>query len=145
MTMNSSSLTGMAVAAALLLAACTDNAAPKPADLPFAPATSEVGTFAPANDMAMEGEATTSGRLNPAHGEPGHRCEIPVGAPLDASAQASDAVTMPPPPGSVVPPPSGPLMAPVASPAAGGPGRLNPAHGEPGHDCAVPVGSLLPG
>lgn len=25
-------------------------------------------------------------KLNPPHGEPGHRCEIPVGAPLDGSA-----------------------------------------------------------
>lgn len=26
---------------------------------------------------------TTSGNVNPPHGQPGHRCEIPVGAPLD--------------------------------------------------------------
>ncbi|WP_397386122.1 hypothetical protein [Paenimyroides ceti] len=29
-------------------------------------------------------------KLNPPHGEPGHRCEIPVGAPLDS--QPSTAV-----------------------------------------------------
>ena len=32
-----------------------------------------------------EGQAQ-AGALNPAHGEPGHRCDIPVGAPLDGSA-----------------------------------------------------------
>jgi hypothetical protein len=27
---------------------------------------------------------------------------------------------------------------------AGGSGKINPAHGQPGHSCAVPVGSPLP-
>lgn len=145
MTMTSSSFTGMAIAAALMLAACADNAEPKPVDLPVVPATSEVELLAPVNDMTMEGEAPLSGQLNPAHGEPGHRCEIPVGAPLDGSGQASNTVTMPPSSSIVMPPTADPLMAPVTSPVAGGSGRLNPAHGEPGHDCAVPVGSPLPG
>lgn len=146
MTMTSSPLTGMAIAAALMLAACADNAEPKPADLPAVPATSEVGLAAPVVDMVMEAEAPASVLLNPAHGEPGHRCEIPVGAPLDGSGQASNTATMPPPAPTVVSPVADPMMAaPVTSPVAGGSGRLNPAHGEPGHDCAVPVGSPLPG
>lgn len=36
-------------------------------------------------------------------------------------------------------------MAPgTAAPATGGSGKINPAHGQPGHSCAVPVGSPLP-
>ena len=30
------------------------------------------------------------------------------------------------------------------APAGGGSGKINPAHGQPGHSCAVPVGSPLP-
>lgn len=136
MTMTSSSLTGIAIAAALMLAACADNAQPKPAELPIVPITSEVEMSAPVNDVAIEVEAPMTAQLNPAHGEPGHRCEIPVGAPLDGSGQTSTTITMPPA--------ASPVMAPVTSPAVGT-GMLNPAHGEPGHDCAVPVGSPLPG
>lgn len=143
MTMTSSSLTGIAIAAALMLAACADSTQPSPAEIPNAPATSEVEMSAPVNDLAVEAEAPMSGQLNPAHGEPGHRCEIPVGAPLDGSGQASTTVTMPPAASIVMPPPTNSVVAP--SPAAGSSGMLNPAHGEPGHDCAVPVGSPLPG
>lgn len=71
---------------------------------------------APANNNAQAA-------LNPPHGQPGHDCGIPVGAPLNSAApnntqpqapsQANDAVA------------------------------LNPPHGQPGHDCGVPVGAPL--
>ena len=45
------------------------------------------------------GDATANSaegvKLNPAHGEPGHRCEIPVGAPLDGSATPTPAPAQP--------------------------------------------------
>ena len=34
--------------------------------------------------------------------------------------------------------------APGTAAPAGGSGKINPAHGQPGHSCAVPVGSPLP-
>lgn len=86
-----------------------------------APATSNsaAATAAPAGEVA----------LNPAHGQPGHRCDIEVGAPLNSPAQpkltAPQPVFQPQVSGSV---------------AAG----TNPPHGQPGHDCAVPVGAPLP-
>lgn len=58
--------------------------------------------------------ATANPTINPPHGQPGHRCDIPVGSPLPV-AQA-------------------------AAPAQ----RLNPPHGQPGHRCDIPVGSPLP-
>ena len=88
--------------------------------------------------------AKTAAGLNPEHGQPGHRCDIAVGAPLSsapASPSASAPATLPqsnsanPAPATVTPA--------SASPAAGGGGKLNPAHGQPGHDCAVPVGAPL--
>lgn len=38
------------------------------------------------NHGDASGNSAEGVKLNPAHGEPGHRCEIPVGAPLDGSA-----------------------------------------------------------
>jgi hypothetical protein len=89
--------------------------------------------------------------LNPAHGLPGHRCDIPVGSPLpgtpvrtdggvqnSASAPAASnparlssvSESVPVTPGNITPSASTP--------------RLNPPHGEPGHRCEIPVGSPLP-
>lgn len=91
---------------------------------------------------------STAKGLNPAHGQPGHRCDIAVGAPLSSAPAAKPTVS----------PVSTPAVTPTASPApiqmtpaATGttpvtPGaKLNPAHGQPGHDCAVPVGAPLKG
>ena len=72
--------------------------------------------------------------LNPEHGQPGHRCDIAVGAPLNGQASAGTPANQP-----VV----------TTTPSAAAPSnnsgtvRLNPAHGQPGHDCAVEVGKPL--
>lgn len=66
----------------------------------------------------------TTARLNPAHGQPGHRCDIAVGAPLNAAPAAPVAARQP-----VVPNTAGV--------------KLNPPHGQPGHDCSVEVGKPL--
>ncbi|WP_291857052.1 hypothetical protein [Marinilabilia sp.] len=54
--------------------------------------------------------------LNPPHGEPHHRCDIPVGAPLNSTSanEENDAEVM-----------------------------LNPPHGQPNHRCDIPVGAPL--
>jgi hypothetical protein len=85
----------------------------------------------------------TSAALNPAHGQPGHTCSLPVGAPLNSTAPAvAPGATAPitlPGNASAQPvqlmPPKGNVNASTA--------RLNPAHGQPGHDCNVPVGQPL--
>ncbi|MFT3979293.1 MAG: hypothetical protein QM687_02410 [Ferruginibacter sp.] len=71
--------------------------------------------------------------LNPAHGQPGHRCDIAVGAPLNSAPAAQPAVQATP---SVQTTPA--ATAPVITGAG-----LNPAHGQPGHDCSIPVGAPL--
>lgn len=76
--------------------------------------------------------------LNPAHGEPGHRCDIPVGAPLNSppgqepSIQAQPTINTSTPPAPPV----------KTQPATTAPG-MNPPHGEPGHDCSIAVGAPL--
>ena len=77
--------------------------------------------------------------MNPAHGAPGHRCDIQVGAPLSS------------PPGKPAPQP---ITTPVQQSIQGAPSILNaptgnnavgmnPAHGQPGHKCDVAVGAPL--
>lgn len=95
---------------------------------------------------------------NPAHGEPGHRCDIDVGAPLNSppgksapsqpmEIKTTDANT-PSGPATITPSLSTPQPSiqtpptPVTQPGVTLPG-MNPPHGEPGHDCAIPVGSPL--
>ena len=96
--------------------------------------------------------ATAPG-MNPPHGQPGHRCDIPVGQPLNSN------------------PAPAPSPAPVSQnitvngnhtiqidPNAVSPGKIaidnngkqvktapgmNPPHGQPGHRCDIPVGQPL--
>jgi hypothetical protein len=84
-------------------------------------------------DMVLNQPVNSGVKLNPAHGQPGHRCDIQVGAPLN-SAPAN-----PVQPTTIVTPQSGPVL----NQPAGSQVRLNPAHGEPGHDCSIPVGQPL--
>lgn len=87
-------------------------------------------------------------KLNPAHGQPGHRCDISVGAPLlqggaptAAAAQAAPAPQQQPQPVQmIVPPPPPPVMR-ATTPATGK--MVNPAHGQPGHRCDIAVGAPL--
>lgn len=75
---------------------------------------------APANSKAA-GEV----KLNPAHGQPGHSCSVPVGAPLTAAATAPQAVQAAP--ASPAAAPQGQQLLPD--------GKVNPPHGQPGHVC----------
>lgn len=75
--------------------------------------------------------------LNPPHGQPGHDCAIAVGAPLKGSPAANAVPTS-------APTMNFPTATPSPSPASTSGGqRLNPPHGQPGHDCAVQVGAPL--
>ncbi|KAA3439820.1 hypothetical protein [Rufibacter hautae] len=83
--------------------------------------------------------------MNPAHGQPGHRCDIPVGAPLNSppgntAASASGATATPAARPNTLPP--APVL-PVGPPVVTAQG-MNPPHGQPGHDCSVAVGAPLP-
>ena len=84
-------------------------------------------------ETSAEAAGNAEVAVNPAHGLPGHRCDLPVGAPLTASAGNTPNVT----PTSQLPSTSVSPIRVDQTPA------VNPAHGEPGHDCAVPVGAPL--
>ena len=81
---------------------------------------------------------------NPAHGLAGHRCDLPVGAPLSsatgvaAPAQNPPTIKMNPIPAQSTP------ASPSAVPASSAAGiKINPAHGMPGHRCDIQVGAPL--
>jgi hypothetical protein len=98
--------------------------------------------------------ATAKG-MNPAHGQPGHRCDIAVGAPLNSPpGKAPNPVTTQKPPqpittSTTITPEmmsktnSAPAAVPstIAAPTAPG---MNPPHGQEGHVCSVAVGAPLP-
>ena len=80
--------------------------------------------------------------LNPAHGQPNHRCDIAVGAPLNTL----------PTPGSFLKPTqtqqtpastTNTVQTTTTSPTGVKP-KLNPAHGQPYHRCDLKVGDPLP-
>jgi hypothetical protein len=78
----------------------------------------------------------TAPGMNPPHGEPGHRCDIQVGQPLNSkpapAPQQVQTVAQNTPTPTPTPAPTGPKPA------------VNPPHGEPWHNCAVKVGETLP-
>ncbi len=76
-------------------------------------------------------EANEEVKVNPAHGLPGHRCDLPVGAPLNGTASSSSTTTNEA---------TSTTISPIRMDQSP---KINPPHGEPGHDCAVPVGQPL--
>ncbi|EJL73297.1 hypothetical protein [Chryseobacterium populi] len=78
----------------------------------------------------------TAPGMNPPHGQPGHRCDIPVGQPLNSKPAPA-----PQPVQNVQQSSPAPVQQALAS---GEKPKLNPAHGEPFHNCAVKVGDPLP-
>ena len=99
---------------------------------------------------------TTAKGMNPAHGEPGHRCDISVGAPLNSAptntakpAASNGAATITPAAAptqnsAIVPALQNTSITAPAKTATAFTGKINPAHGQPGHDCKVAVGQPLP-
>ena len=114
-------------------------------------AAPSIGSGLPSGGTVPSGAPDAAGnvQLNPAHGEPGHKCEIAVGAPLNSapSAQAMPQMQISPQPAAAVKAASAPAAevksAPTESPAAMLAKGLNPPHGSPGHDCAISVGAPL--
>lgn len=101
------------------------------------------------SQQSMSTPAQTAPGMNPPHGQPGHKCEIPVGAPLNSKPTANKK------------PQTTPLVVknktedkPVMNVNSKNgtativgtttlPG-MNPPHGQEGHRCDVAVGAPLP-
>ncbi len=119
----------------------SDSAQPIQAVNAATPVQSTVNTVAAQPVAAVK--TTGNSALNPAHGQPGHRCDIAVGAPLNSpvTKSAAPAVTQ-----NVTTTPATVTATPAAAatPVSTDPNvKLNPAHGQPGHDCSIAVGAPL--
>ncbi len=100
----------------------------QPTTLPQQPQTIQ------ANPAAAPAQPVAAG-MNPAHGQPGHRCDIAVGAPLNSPKGA----TATPTPAAKA---AAPAMTVTQTPVKTAPG-MNPPHGQPGHRCDIGVGEPL--
>ena len=102
--------------------------------------------------QAVPQPVATAKGMNPAHGQPGHRCDIAVGAPLSspkgaapataATAKAPYTITKTPTTTSI-PAATTPAILNPDGATTTAPG-MNPAHGQAGHRCDVAVGAALP-
>jgi len=107
-----------------IMVSCKEKQEPKKQQNVFTPETSKSTT-------TEKSETTTSDTngdvaLNPAHGQPGHRCDIAVGAPLNSVPVQST------------------TNAQSGTPLKNSEGvALNPPHGQPGHRCDIKVGDPL--
>lgn len=124
----------------------SSGAATDVAGSPMLPAAAQTGASTPAA-AADAAAAKGSGKVNPPHGQPGHRCDIAVGAPLDGTAPASKpgaTAAQPAPAGaaSAAPTTITPKPAGGAATTTTAPGT-NPPHGQPGHRCDIAVGAPL--
>lgn len=98
-------------------------------------------TVNPNNAVATSGPVAAG--MNPAHGQPSHRCDIPVGAPLNSppASTASKPVVQQqnqPVPAAAVTTTSTPV---ATTPTPEG---MNPPHGQTNHRCDIAVGAPLP-
>lgn len=120
-------------------------------------------------EQAGTEQNNTEVMLNPPHGEPYHRCDIPVGAPLNSQPANTARQTTNSQVSTSTPQTSGSAPTLANNPTAptlenamrmnsgqtrtttqtttnntGTKPRLNPAHGQPWHRCDIAVGSPLP-
>ncbi|MFT3909693.1 MAG: hypothetical protein QM737_09735 [Ferruginibacter sp.] len=104
----------------------TDTAKPAPVQPQVVPM--------PATPASNVTTTATAPGMNPPHGQPGHRCDIEVGAPLNSPATKPQTQTVS----------TTPTVTPVTTTAktVTAPG-MNPPHGEPGHRCDIAVGAPL--
>ena len=118
------------------LSACSGNATDKINEenaLSKSDRTEESAQRTPVQQQTNKSEQSTNANVavNPPHGQPGHDCAIPVGAPLNSDAAEAVPAQKNTPTNS------------ENTPKIGVAEGLNPPHGQPGHDCAIPVGAPL--
>ncbi|TFH65374.1 MAG: hypothetical protein E4G91_02715 [Candidatus Zixiibacteriota bacterium] len=82
-------------------------------------------------------ESATTAGMNPPHGQPNHRCDIAVGAPLNSPPAKGPTQPITVQPNVTTQTTAIPTT--TTSTAAG----MNPPHGQPNHRCDIKVGEPL--
>lgn len=80
--------------------------------------------------------------MNPAHGQPGHRCDIAVGAPLNSPVVTPKSTPATGQQQNSSIPTS--IAAPKPTATTPTPEGMNPPHGQENHRCDIAVGAPLP-
>lgn len=93
-----------------------------------------------ATNSVNQAQQTAPG-MNPPHGQLNHRCDIPVGAPLNSKKAEPTTVKTTDIQTTTTTPIATPENNAGSTTVATG---MNPAHGQPGHRCDIPVGAPLP-
>lgn len=139
------------LAAAITITSCKNNDEEKNKSIPkvITPFTQQTAVAAQTNQQTAPsqhnlfhennavGTSSVAAGVNPAHGQPNHRCDIPVGAPLNspvngAAASQTNQVQVQPQMQTI-----------TQSVTAKTPKGMNPPHGQPNHRCDIPVGAPL--
>lgn len=118
----------------------TENTAVLPGNNPAIPGLNQVSVNPQTNVVTTAPQTVASyagGKLNPAHGQPGHRCDISVGAPLDSKPAPAQPATVS---AQQAQPTITTTQIPNTKKTAPG---MNPPHGEAGHRCDIAVGEPL--
>jgi len=90
--------------------------------------------------QATANVATKGKKLNPAHGEQNHRCDIAVGAPLDSKPVQTNVAVAQPQVVQQAPATTATTQVPTVNEKGQ---KLNPPHGQPNHRCDLAVGAPL--
>lgn len=99
-------------------------------------------TLNPNNTVASAGSVAAG--MNPAHGQPSHRCDIPVGAPLNSPPAPASTASKPVVQQQAQSVPSATATTTTPAAAMPTPEGMNPPHGQANHRCDIAVGSPLP-
>jgi len=90
------------------------------------------------HNLFNENNEVRNPAVNPEHGQPNHRCDIPVGAPLNGVSKSNVPVQQ----NNVQPTPvTNSIQNPTVKTVT--PTGMNPPHGEKGHRCDISVGAPL--
>jgi hypothetical protein len=159
-------LISLTIVASGLLTACNQAAEPKGDTTPVTgseamqslPAVQPVSVDSVVSSPAQSAPPVTTTMLNPPHGQPNHRCDIAVGAPLSTPVGAKPATPSQPSmlklqpqtqtaPAQTLPQTTPVKTVPQATPSQTTPSQttagLNPPHGQPNHRCDIAVGAPL--
>ena len=140
------------IAAAVTVTSCQKNAEGKSANKVITPFTQQTAATTQTEQQPASqqhnlfhennavGTPSVAAGVNPAHGQPNHRCDIPVGAPLNSAANGT---TTPSQPNQVQMQPQVQTIVQPSTVKTVTPKGMNPPHGQPNHRCDIPVGAPL--
>ncbi len=126
------------ICAGLAVSACNSNSSEKSSTTSDTTKTQTTTPIITPNTTTPTTTTVAAG-MNPEHGKPGHRCDIPVGAPLNTPPPNPTVTSNTTAPTAPTINTSPTMVQPATTTAPG----MNPAHGQPGHRCDIPVGSPL--